>query len=155
MTTFNLFPLTQEKKEEIAAWKYPGDYAMYDLPDAQAMKKAQMGFYDPKKSKNYYGLYVNNSFAGFANICPEEKEVFIGIGIKPELCNKGYGSSFMTEVYSLSKKLYPDKPLYLEVRSWNQRAINCYKKAGFMIAGEPFEQTTRIGKGSFYRMVKD
>ncbi len=155
MKTFIITPLTEEEKEKIAAWKYSGNYAMYNLPQAQEMKEKQLGFYAPNKRNNYYGLHIEETLVGFANICPEENEVFIGIGIDPKHCNKGYGSIFMTKIYELSKKLYPDKPCYLEVRSWNKRAINCYKKAGFIIAGEPFEQVTRIGKGSFYRMIKD
>ena len=155
MKTFNIAPLTEEEKEMITTWKYPGDYAMYDLPNAEEMKKAQMGFYDPHKSKNYYGLHLNDTLVGFTKILPEEKEVFIGIGIDPKQCDQGYGSLFLNKIYSLAKKRYPDKSLYLEVRSWNKRAINCYKKAGFIIAGEPFAQTTKIGIGSFYRMVKD
>lgn len=54
----------------------------------------------------------------------------------------------------LSKTRCHDKPLYLEVRTWNIRAVKCYEKAGFQIEGEPFELTTGIGTGMFYRMTK-
>ncbi len=46
------------------------------------------------------------------------------------------------------------KPLYLGVRTWNKRAINCYQSVGFVIDGDSFELTTLIGRGEFYRMVK-
>ena len=55
----------------------------------------------------------------------------------------------------ISKKRYPNKPLYLEVRTWNTRAIKCYEKAGFQIDGEPYALTTGIGTGMFYRMTKN
>ena len=54
----------------------------------------------------------------------------------------------------ISKKLYPSKPLYLEVRTWNMRAVNCYKKAGFEIVGESFTMETLMGTGTFYRMIR-
>ena len=30
--------------------------------------------------------------------------------------------------YEISKKLYPNKPLYMEIRTWNIRAVKCYQK---------------------------
>ncbi len=43
--------------------------------------------------------------------------------------------------------------MYLEVRTWNQRAIACYEKAGFIIDGSVIEQETMSGAGKFYRMI--
>lgn len=55
----------------------------------------------------------------------------------------------------ISKKLYPNKPLYLEVRTWNIRVVKCYQKAGFRIDGQAYELTTGIGTGTFYRMIRE
>ena len=57
------------------------------------------------------------------------------------------------EALELSRELYPGKTIYLEVRTWNSRAVKCYEKTGFSIDGEPIKQTTSIGEGVFYRMV--
>ena len=38
----------------------------------------------------------------------------------------------------LSQRLYPGKPMYLEVRTWNTRAVRCYEKAGFRVVFEPW-----------------
>ena len=56
---------------------------------------------------------------------------------------------------ALSHELYPGKPLYLEVRTWNTRAVRCYEKSGFHSVGDPIEQTTPIGKGTFFHMVAE
>lgn len=80
--------------------------------------------------------------------------MFIGIGVNPNLCNCGYGNTILLLAYEISKELYPSKPLYLEVRTWNKRAIRCYEKSGFKIEGKSFEQTTSLGKAELYRMVK-
>lgn len=71
------------------------------------------------------------------------------------LCNKHYGQRMLSITYEISKKLYPNKPLYLEVRTWNIRAIKCYQKAGFRIDGQAYELTTGIGTGTFYRMIRE
>ena len=72
-----------------------------------------------------------------------------------DLCNKHYGQRMLLITYEISKKLYPNKPLYLEVRTWNIRAVKCYQKAGFRIDGQAYELTTGIGTGTFYRMIRE
>ena len=48
-------------------------------------------------------------------------------------------------------KLYPNKTITLEVRSFNKRAIKCYKKAGFVVK-EVYRKDTPIGYGEFIMM---
>ena len=146
--------LTDAEKREICSWKYSDDYAIYNLPSYEVMKEKQIGFFNPAREQNYRAFYDEDFLVGFVNIKEEEAEVFVGIGVKPELCSKGYGQRILHETYRISKELHPNKPLYLEVRTWNERAIHCYQKAGFEIVGEPFEQRTGSGVGTFYRMIK-
>jgi len=146
--------LTDAEKREICSWKYSGEYEIYNLPSYEIMQAKLIGFLNPAREQNYRAFYDEDCLVGFVNIKEEEAEVFIGIGVKPELCRKGYGQCILHETYRISKELHPDKPLYLEVRTWNERAIRCYQKAGFEIVGEPFEQRTGSGVGTFYRMIK-
>lgn len=146
--------MTDEEKQVVCSWKYEGAYEIYNLPSYQEMKEKKMGFLNPKSEKNYYSFYDNDFYVGFVDIFEEETEVFIGIGANPEICNKGYGQQMLADAYFIAKKLYPDKPLYLEVRTWNKRAIQCYLKAGFEIDGSPYQLTTGIGPGIFYRMIR-
>ena len=122
--------LTEDDKQQICAWKYTGEY------------------------KNYFAFLDEDVLVGFVNILEKDTEVFIGIGVDPVLCGKHYGRRMLEEAYHISKRLYLEKPLYLEVRSWNMRAIMCYKNAGFHIDGEQYELTTGIGTGTFFRMVR-
>lgn len=55
----------------------------------------------------------------------------------------------------ISRSLFPGKPLYLGVRTWNTRAVRCYEKARFHIVGEPIRQTTSAGEGVFYHMIHE
>lgn len=95
--------LSEDAKRQICAWKYGGEYDLYNLPAYEEMQVRQIGFMNPKSEK----------------------------------------------------KLYPNKPLYLEVRTWNTRAVKCYEKAGFRIDGQAYELTTGIGTGTFYRMIRE
>lgn len=146
--------LQEEDKKQICRWKYEGQYAVYDLPPYEEMRSGKLGFANPSREQNYLAFFEKEMLVGFVNILEEDREVFIGIGVNPELCGRGYGRRILQHAYRISKERYPDKPLYLEVRTWNKRAVRCYQSAGFQIDGEAFEQTTGIGKGLFYRMIK-
>lgn len=147
--------LTEADKQEICSWKYENEYAVYNLPSYEEMSKAKTGFMNPEREQNYRGFFDGDILVGFVNILEEPAEIFIGIGVHPEYCGKHYGRRILDEVCRICKEKFPAKPLYLEVRTWNTRAVKCYQSAGFKIDGEPYEKITGIGKGLFYRMKKD
>lgn len=145
-------PLTEEEKVRIADWRYPGDYALYNMPPYAEDLKTHSGFAHPDFVG--FAFYEDDRLIGFTSLYEEAQEIMLGIGIAPESCGQGYGARLIQKTCELSERLYPKKPLYLEVRSWNRRAIRCYEKAGFAIDGAPFRQITGLGEGIFYRMVK-
>lgn len=49
------------------------------------------------------------------------------------------------------KRRYPSKPIILEVRSWNKRAIRCYESQGFKVIDRK-DQETYLGTGEFFIM---
>lgn len=153
MITYHV--MTEEEKEIIASWNYTGEYEIYNMPSYQEQKEKKVAFGNPKCAKNFYAYYDESTLIGFTNILEEEKEVFIGIGVSPDICGKGYGQKILQIAHSISKTLYPNKPMYLEVRTWNKRAIACYQKAGFKIDGQEFDQQTMSGAGHFFRMVHE
>ena len=147
--------LMDDDKQQICSWKYAGEYEIYNLPSYDVMKKQHIGFMNPSNEKNYFAFLDEDVLVGFVNVLEKDTEVFIGIGVNPALCGKHYGRRILEEAYHISKRLYPEKPLYLEVRTWNMRAVMCYKNAGFHIDGEQYELTTSIGTGKFFRMVRE
>lgn len=151
MITYHL--MTEQEKEIVAAWNYTGEYEIYNMPPYQEQKQKGIGLGNPLRSKNFYSYYDGDTLIGFTNILEEEKEVFVGIGVSPDICGHGYGQKMLAIVHDIANTLYPNKPLYLEVRTWNKRAVRCYQKAGFQIDGEAFGQETMAGEGSFFRMV--
>lgn len=152
-TFLTCHPTTEEEKYLITAWNYTGDYAIYNNSPYEEQKKRGFGFANPQN--NFYSFYDGTSLVGFVNLSEEENEVFFGIGVNPDYCSHGYGQQMTRIACKLSQTLFPGKPLYLEVRTWNTRAVRCYEKAGFHITGEPISQKTSIGEGLFYRMTRE
>ena len=142
---------TEEEKYIICEWKYIGEYAIYNNPPYAEQAKNHRGFANPKN--NFFSFYDGEQLIGYINLVEEPSEVFFGIGVHPDYCNQGYGQKIAQEACEISHQLYHGKPIYLEVRTWNTRAVKCYEKAGFHIIGEPIKQTTPIGDGTFYHMV--
>ena len=143
---------TEDEKRQICNWKYEGEFALYNTVSYEEMKQRNFGF---GNSQMYVeAFYDHNELIGFCNLFNEDDEIFFGIGVNPHLCGKGYGKEMIEKMYSISQEIFPGKPLYLEVRTWNKRAVNCYKNAGFVIDGDIIHQKTSAGDGTFYRMVR-
>ncbi len=147
--------MDETEKEAVSAWKYEGAYGLYNLPPYEVQKERGTAFTDPERAKNYYAYYEGSVLIGFTNLSEGAREVSVGIGVRPSLCGRGYGPRILLRAAELARELYPGKPLSLEVRTWNRRAVRCYEKAGFQIDGVPFKRSTPIGTGLFYRMVRD
>ena len=146
--------ITDDEKFKICQWNYTDEYSVYNLLPYSELKEKKQGFFDPEKYKNYRTYYDGDVLIGYTNIAKKGDEIFIGIGVKPELCSMGYGEKILRLACEIANEMYPDKILALNVRSWNKRAIACYKKVGFEIDGEEFEQITPAGRGMFYKMIK-
>jgi ribosomal-protein-alanine N-acetyltransferase len=78
-----------------------------------------------------------------------EEFIDIGLGMKPELTGKGYGSSFFSFVLYYITHSFEGISLRLTVASFNQRAIHLYSKFGFT---KEFEFIK--GTNSFTTMIK-
>lgn len=147
-------PLTEKDKRQICGWRYDGAYGIYDLPSCEEMQTKQIGFMRPGAEKNFLAFWDQERLVGYVNLREKETEVRLGIGVKPELCNRQYGRRMLQCACELASRRFPGKLLALEVRVWNTRAIRCYEKAGFQVEGAPYERTTPIGSGVFCRMTK-
>ena len=138
MLTYHV--MTEQERETVSNWKYTGEYAIYNMPPYQEQKEKKIAFGSPKCADNYVAYYEGDTLIGFTNILEEATEVFIGIGVSPELCGQGYGRKILEAACRIAGERCPGKPLYLE-------------RSGFRIDGQPFEQKTLSGDGLFFRMV--
>ncbi len=77
--------------------------------------------------------------------------VLVGLGLKSLLCGQGLGNVLMELLKNECKKRYGSKKIAVEVRSFNKRAIKCYKKAGFKITNV-YQKDTLIGSDEFIKM---
>ncbi len=129
----NVTCMSNEYVKQICEWHYPDEYSEYNIPNYDEIIKKEYAITNPDKKNNYlcFILPDNNLFA-YINITKRlDETVFIGIGIKPEYCGKGYGIDILKYGINEAKKRFPLSKIRLQVRSWNKRAIKCYEKSGF------------------------
>ena len=151
MLTFH--QTTEAEMRRIGNWKYEGAYAIYDNQPYEEQLRQHRGFADPQN--HYFSFCEGDRLIGYINLRETETEIRFGIGVDPNCCSQGYGQQMCKLARRLAKERYPQKPICIEVRTWNRRAVACYEKAGFRIVGDPFRKTTPIGEGLFYRMTAE
>lgn len=142
---FDIAEMTSEAAEEIASWKYPKPYEIYNFSDndyevEELMNGLHFSVYCPKIG----GRFTENP-CGFAaigwsaqiqdcklrRIYDDESYTDIAFGLHPELCGKGMGKSFVKAVIEFVKSLFDDEKIRLTVDTENKRAHKLYESIGF------------------------
>lgn len=143
--------ITESEKYIISSWKYIGKESVYNRPSYEEDKKTRTGFADD--ANHFYSFYEGGNLIGYINLREKENGIWFGIGVNPTCCGQGYGQRIIVQAFGIAKKLFGDKRLYLEVRTWNKRAIRCYEKCGFQIVGDAFGKCVRNGEDKFWLMM--
>jgi len=129
--------LTENQAMQICAWKYFDEYDVYNCPPWNEMVNTNWGLADEDKRKaEFKSVSLNGVFIGFFRLQFRENKLYLGLGLSPEHCGKGYGNELIEIVKDYAKKHFPQNNLYLDVRKFNKRAIKSYLKSGFRIEGE-------------------
>ncbi|PDY46568.1 GNAT family N-acetyltransferase [Bacillus pseudomycoides] len=144
--------MTQEQAEEIAfKWHYEDKYSFYDM---EADQEDLVEFLDPKiRGETTFAVSENNRLVGFFSFNKVDiHTVDIGLGMKPNLTGNGLGLVFIKAGLVFCEKKDQPKYITLSVATFNQRAINVYKKAGFEAVGT-FIQETNGSRFEFFKMM--
>jgi len=143
-------------------WKYKNEYAIYDyineadhMLDSDGWGKGIFAVLD--ENGNLVGelsvefLDENDEYVDYQEHNNEalinQREMWIGFGLKPELTGNGLGIEFVNAcvTYAIQHYRYRGDYVRLGVAVFNQRAVKVYKKAGFQIfehaAGEINNET--------------
>ena len=140
--------MNEEIAKQISLWKYEGDYEIYNLPTYEEMKAKNYGMVNTDRANDYICYVDNEEVIAYASMKKmEDGRIFFGIGLKPDNCGKGNGSYFLNDSLIDIKNKYPKSKIYLEVRSWNKRAIKAYEKTGFVLTNTIIKKD-RLGNDS-------
>ncbi|MCR8850322.1 GNAT family N-acetyltransferase [Rossellomorea sp. SC111] len=146
--------MTQKQAEHIAnTWKYDGEYSFYDLTEdeedlAEFLDENQRG-------SSTFSVFQEGKKVGFYSfqVLPDGT-VDIGLGMEPSITGKGHGKRFTESGLKFAQAKYSPDAFSLSVATFNERAINVYKKVGFK-ALETFTQETNGSRYEFLKMKYD
>ena len=145
--------LNEDHVKEICNWKYPNEYSVYNFPEWSMVvsEKWDIGI-QAKREKEFVAIInEENNLCGYIRFINNYDYILVGIGLKPSLCGQGFGKNIMKLLKDESEIRYGNKRISLEVRTFNKRAIKCYKKAGFKIT-DTYIKYTYIGYDEFFKM---
>jgi len=137
---FRFQPMTEEFAAIICKWRFPGEYAFYNMEDTdEDIAELLNGEY-------YAALDFNGDLIGFIcsgnsarlpighqiGIYNDTSNIDIGLGMKPDFTGKGKGQQFLTQAIPFLKERHPAHSFQLVVATFNERAIKVYERVGFV-----------------------
>lgn len=145
--------LTENYAKQICNWKYKSEYSIYNYPKWDKIFSENWGITIDQTRKKEFSAIVDEctNLCGYIRILDKNEHLLIGLGLKPSLCGKGLGIILMELLIQECKKGYGNKKIVLEVRSFNERAIRCYKNADFKVV-DTCKKETPMGYGEFIKM---
>lgn len=125
---------------EILRWEYDAPYDFYNNEmNDEALKELLNGDYVAvvDKSNQLSGFFCTGISsqvpAGIRHDAYSVEMIDIGLGMKPKLTGKGYGTEFFAFILQSIQELHgKELPLRLTVATFNKRARNLYEKFGFV-----------------------
>ena len=150
--------------DEIVSWnintdvsflqQWAGKIYTYPLTKEQIIKRIKK---ESKSDEYIYKIYENNQIIGtieLFNIDYINMKCKIGrFLIKLDYQNKGYGKRILETIISKSYKELGLNTFNLSVFDYNQNAINCYLRYGFIITGKDKRILPNGGNAEVFNMV--
>lgn len=132
MDNLYVTPLNENQAIEVCTWAYDEEFKVYNLFPWHVVKKLSLDLsIDEIREEEFLAILKESDLIGYGRLHLFNDKVFIGIGLRPDYCSNGHGESAMAIIIKEAQIRYPNTPIALEVRSFNERAIKCYKKVGF------------------------
>ncbi len=134
---YGITPMTEAFARDISAWRYGGEYAVYDFEES-AETLAELTGGDYVACVDADGRLIGYfCFGASARIPTAERNVYaeacvdIGLGLRPALCGAGRGRDFLRCGMAYAARTHPGARLRLTVARFNRRARTLYERSGF------------------------
>jgi len=137
--------LTQADAEEIAHWRYPAPYDIYDSAPAEATRElfAATAAYYADPAHNYFAVDDETGrFLGFGCLGVEAQvpgydytqtdALDIGFGLRPERVGGGHGQRLLAAILSHGQATHRPTAFRATIATFNERSARTFLRAGFV-----------------------
>jgi len=154
MSDIEVRPFTENDAINVCDWIYNNSLEIYNLPSwNEAISKNYSFTKEDVRNKEFLSFYIKDQLMGYGRLIIKNKEVVLGIGMKPDLCGQGLGTKAFQLLIAEAKKRYGDCGQTLLVRKFNKRAIRCYQNCGFIVLKEVKIMTRQGIDDIFLKMI--
>jgi len=147
-------PMKGKYANIVSKWHYDGLYSFYDMAADEDDLRI---FTDTENWHNIIRAVLNedDELVGWASFYTENDELWLSLGLRPDLTGQGLGEEFVLECvrYAVAQYKFTRSTVKLAVALFNQRAIKVYRKAGFVETNKTVRKT-HIGQVDFVEMEK-
>jgi [ribosomal protein S18]-alanine N-acetyltransferase len=133
-TPYAIRPLTIDDGMEIAMWRYPGPWAVYDNLEQPRADQAYWAVDDAKG--HLVGFCCFGDAARMPGVEAESGVLDVAIGMRPELVGGGYGDEFARAVVEHARSIAEGRRLRSVVPAWNTPGRRAAERAGFTEVGQ-------------------
>jgi len=127
-------PLTIDDGMDIAMWRYPGPWAVYDSLEAPRPDEGYWAVCDA--ADRLVGFCCLGDAARPAGLDAAPGTLDVAIGIRPELAGHGLGAELGHTAVAYAAEVSDGRRIRCAVREWNDRGLDAARAAGFEPAGE-------------------
>lgn len=130
---FSVAGLTRADAENIAGWRYPAPYDVYDENGGTNAGERTRGLYDPRgQLAGFFCWGEEGRVAPASELYAAEPEPLdFGIGLRPDLTGHGHGLTAAECALGWLKGTVKPEAFRLAVRGFNKRARTVYERLGF------------------------
>jgi ribosomal-protein-alanine N-acetyltransferase len=139
--------LTEDDARAIAAWRYPGRYATYDVG---GMVNSERGFWAVEHEGALVGYCCFGQEARVPGVHEEPGVLDVGYGMRPDMMGHGSGKKFISSILEFGERKFSPRRYRLMVLDWNARSRAAARSAGF-----DEERSVRSTEGTFVVMTRD
>jgi ribosomal-protein-alanine N-acetyltransferase len=120
--------LTPEDAADIAAWRYPGREATYDVGE---LVTPEGGFWAVGHDGALVGYCCFGHEARVPGVSAQDGTLDVGYGMRPELVGQGRGRTFVAAILAFAVGRFRPDRLRLLILDWNQRSRRVAEELGF------------------------
>jgi RimJ/RimL family protein N-acetyltransferase len=128
-------PMTVHDAQRVAAWRYSGDWSVYDLRSAQPLIDDLASYRAVVAGETLIGFCCIGEAARIPGMTAEPATIDVGMGMDPAVAGGGYGAAFGEAVLSYLSQRYTGRALRAVVQAWNERSLRLTRRLGFEDVG--------------------
>ena len=129
---FNFQPISVRDAQEIAGWRYPSPYHVYNMEDTTQLLNPALHYYVSRLDQRAAAFVSYGEDARVPGFDYDDSCLDVGWGLRPDLTGRGLGESFLGQVMDFVRSRTESERLRVSVMASNERCQKACRSVGFI-----------------------